>query len=949
MKHVLRWCAALVALALALPAQAAEATKISDVAHSVFFRGGSGTRGAAGTNGGHASDRYFNGDFTDYTYCNGNGTTELVVDVSHIVTDPDGQAYVTDVLIGHQGNAQYSLYYTNEPEPENLETYATDPRTWTPIAGADHVQEAGTKTYGVNDFATAVKYVFNTCPNWTTHLAEIEVQGYEYVPPKAVKISAVGRSVFFRGGSGTRGAAGTNGGHASDRYFNGDFTDYTYCNGNGVTELVIPTTGLDDQGTDTGVAWYVTDFKVGHQGNAQYSLYYTDEPEPANLETYASDPRTWTLIAGADHVQEAGTKTFGVNAFATAVKYVFNTCPNWTTHLAEVEVWAMDPSSITCLHPNMTDDSPAWTVCKAATCTENGFEERFCPDCGARFEREVPLSKLGHDFVATLTAPGTAAGYGSGYVECSRCNEFHIEFNGNHVDLTTLGGPPINGIVQYTDLYASSLGAEDGGIKPVYMMDNLWDNGWGHAYYFAECSSNEYAQYSFGTTIELTQIEYSVINEYQTVYFSSYDPATDEETLLKTILIEKNTNEGAPGYQRATVYFQSDDPSQKIFVKAVRMRIGHYVDPDTGEVTNYIGYNYGAHDRHTIICEFHPWGTIEGAGKLLSVAQIGDNGYDSVTNAISAITGGLATGTTIILQKSTAEDIVIPAGTNVTINLNGNSITNVSANAIAVNGTLTVTGSGEVVATGANKAVSVANGGSATLSGGTFRGGVEAAQGGSLVVSQGCLFDTSVPLAYCPDGFMCSAAPNASGLYSIVQRTIPTSATATEEEQAAATAANARVYNDKVQAQFPASNDSGALAFVRVYAEDGSFVTLRTSDGAQTIDTTKLGGAPSRIVAFYGDQVTATEGVDAPALVEEPEVVVENGAVSVNLSVPVVSGLYYAIVGEDGAVLSAINGGAAVSPSDDGVAKPATVTPSAADWGVLRFKVQAQDVPFNQN
>ena len=120
-----------------------------------------------------------------------------------------------------------------------------------------------------------------------------------------------------------------------------------------------------------------------------------------------------------------------MNAFATAVKYVFNTCPNWTTHLAEVEVWAMDPSSITCLHPNMTDDSPAWTVCTAPTCTENGFEERFCPDCGARFEREVPLSKLGHDFVATLTTPGSASSYGSGYVECSRCDEFHLEFNGD--------------------------------------------------------------------------------------------------------------------------------------------------------------------------------------------------------------------------------------------------------------------------------------------------------------------------------------------------------------------------------------------------------------------------------------------------------------------------------------------------------------------------------------
>ena len=546
------------------------------------------------------------------------------------------------MLVGHQGNAQYSLYYTNEPEPENLTTYASDPRTWTPISGADHVQEAGTKTYGVNDFATAVKYVFNTCPNWTTHLAEVEVQGYEYIPPKVVKMSNVGRSIFFRGGSGTRGAAGTNGGHASDRYFNGDFTDYTYCNGSGVTELVIPTTGLDDQGNDTGVAWYVTDFKVGHQGNAQYSLYYTTEAEPANLTSYASDPRTWTLIAGADHVQEAGTKTFGVNAFATAVKYVFNTCPNWTTHLAEVEVWAMDPSSITCLHPNMTDESPAWTVCTAATCTENAFEERFCPDCGARFEREVPLSKLGHNFHYTLTEPGTTTSFGSGYVECTRCDEFHIVFEDDVVDLTTLGGPPINGVVQFTDLTVSSTGAEDGGVKPIYLMDGYWDDGWGHAWYAGTRSHDEWVQFAFGTPIDLTKIEYSVLNQYQTVDFYKYDPDTGVETLLKSISIVKDESEGAPGYQRRTVTFTreaeggeepasggrsasglrsspDDSNASGITVDAIRMRIGDYVDPVTGEETAYIGYNYGR-PYHTIVCEVHPWGTIPGAGKVDSGA-----------------------------------------------------------------------------------------------------------------------------------------------------------------------------------------------------------------------------------------------------------------------------------------------------------------------------------------
>ena len=567
-----------------------------------------------------------------------------MIDVSHIVTDPEGQAYVTDVLVGHKGNAQYSLYYTNEPEPENLTSYASDPRTWTPISGADHVQEEGTKTYGVNDFATAVKYVFNTCPNWTAHVAEVEVQGYEYVPPKTVKISNVDRSVFFRGGSGTRGSAGMNGGDYTGSLFDGTFTDYRVCvcNGSGVTELVIPTTGLDpDTGADTGVAWYVTDFKVGHKGNAQYSLYYTTEAEPANLTSYASDPRTWTLIAGADHVQEEGTKTYGVNAFATAVKYVFNTCPNWTAHVAEVEVWAMDPATTTCLHPNMTDESPAWTVCTPATCTANAFEERFCPDCNERFEREVSLSKLGHDFFYTLTEPGTTTSYGSGYVECSRCDEFHIVFDGDIVDLTTLGGPPINGVVQFTDLTVSSTGAEDGGIKPDYLIDGKWSAAWGGAWYAGTLSHDEWVQFAFGTPIDLTKIEYSVLNQYQTVDFYKYDPTNGVETLLKSISIVKDESAGAPGYQRRTVTFTreaeggegpspaptfdpaptaDDSNASGITVDAIRMRIGDYVDPATGEVTKYIGMNY-ARPYHTIVCEVHPFGTIPGAGKVDSGAK----------------------------------------------------------------------------------------------------------------------------------------------------------------------------------------------------------------------------------------------------------------------------------------------------------------------------------------
>ena len=560
----------------------------------------------------------------------------IIVDFSGYVTSIDKQpvVYISEIIVVSKGKGKYTLF-----------TLSEDGTTWKVVPGAQSVQAtAGSVSHSVGVRTKQVKYVFNETNG--EDLCELEIWGWRSGPGK---ISKLDRSIFFRGGSGTRGAAGTNGGHYTDRYFNGDFTDYTYCNGSGTTELVIPTTGLDGQGNDTGVAWYVTDFKVGHQGNAQYSLYYTTDSEPEwtynqnGTIAAASDPRTWTLITGADHVQEAGTKTYLVNKNATAVKYVFNTCPNWTTHLAEVEVWAMDPEDIPCLHTNLDLATATWTVCTPATCTENAFEECFCPDCGFRFEREVPLSKLGHDFVATLTRAGRHDSWGSGYVTCARTLEdpdthettwscdFRIDFDGEDVDLTTLGGPPINGVVQYTDLTVSSVGAEDGGIKPIYLMDNAWGNGWGGAFYFGTCSVNEYLQYAFGTTIELTKIEYSVINEYQTVYFYKYDPATGVETLLTTIPIEKivtyedredpETGEvtqvnTSPGYQRLTVDFFVTDKSKKTFVDAIRMRIGDYVDPETGIVTVYRGYNYGANDRHTIVCEIHPWGTIQWAGPL---------------------------------------------------------------------------------------------------------------------------------------------------------------------------------------------------------------------------------------------------------------------------------------------------------------------------------------------
>ena len=50
---------------------------------------------------------------------------------------------------------------------------------------------------------------------------------------EAVKLSSLGRSIFFRDNKGIRGSAGTNGGTYTDQFFNGSFTDYGYQNAAG--------------------------------------------------------------------------------------------------------------------------------------------------------------------------------------------------------------------------------------------------------------------------------------------------------------------------------------------------------------------------------------------------------------------------------------------------------------------------------------------------------------------------------------------------------------------------------------------------------------------------------------------------------------------------------------------------------------------------------------------
>lgn len=98
------------------------------------------------------------------------------------------------------------------------------------------------------------------------------------------------------------------------------------------------------------------------------------------------------------------------------------------------------------------------------------------------------------------------------------------------------------------------------------------------------------------------------------------------------------------------------------------------------------------------------------------VAAIGSTGYKTLADAVTA-----ADNTTVTLLKDTTENVTIPAGKTITLDLNGHKLTNASGHTITNNGNLTVTGSGTVDnITHAKAALYNNTGATATLNGGTF-------------------------------------------------------------------------------------------------------------------------------------------------------------------------------------------------------------------------------------
>lgn len=101
-------------------------------------------------------------------------------------------------------------------------------------------------------------------------------------------------------------------------------------------------------------------------------------------------------------------------------------------------------------------------------------------------------------------------------------------------------------------------------------------------------------------------------------------------------------------------------------------------------------------------------------GENAAVANAGAN-YNTLANAISSADSG----GTVTLLKDTKEDITIPAGKIITLNLNGMTLTNVDDHTILNNGNLTITGTGRVDNISHAKGA-LYNKGTVVINGGTF-------------------------------------------------------------------------------------------------------------------------------------------------------------------------------------------------------------------------------------
>ncbi len=371
---------------------------------------------------------------------------------------------------------------------------------------------------------------------------------------------------------------GFGGGPNMNNLFNGRFgTDYVY----------LPNMGQDGGGyliidftSKLATGYYITEIKIGSGGTNPYSLYWSP------------NGTTWNNVAdqeGGTAETAGSTLVYAIGEIATHVKLVFHRTPRWnysTPQISEIQVWGIDPAEMACTHRAWSD----WEVVRPATCTSRALEMHYCLQCNEEETREAGMP-LGHDYVTHLDKGGKCNRFGRGSITCTRC-DWVADFPEPR-DLYAFGGEAELYKVQLVDMTASSENHAAWGTGLAKAHDNNWTSG----YWSNVGREDAWIEFAFGTTIDITAVEFSVHNHAQTIKFYSRDGET--ETFLSEVEIVPDESEDAPATQRMTVHF-TETP-----VSALRVRI-----------FDEIGIEVWS-SMCVILYEIHPYGTVKGAGLLL--------------------------------------------------------------------------------------------------------------------------------------------------------------------------------------------------------------------------------------------------------------------------------------------------------------------------------------------
>lgn len=529
---------------------------------------------------------------------------------------PDKEVYVSRLEVTHKGNANYSLY-TSE-----------DGSTWTPVEGASSVTHVGTASYSVSRTAGLVKFTFDTSAGeYAPSLDEIEAWGYLKAKAKVVSNTS-NASMCAKNGSGmtSNGQGGWNSWWG--RLFDGNLTNYQMWPKADPGGYALVDFTRNDGSEGALKEYFVTELKVSSTGTKKFTLQYSIDGE------------NWIDVDGAVNVAYEGVATFTVAKTVKKVRYIF-VDGSWNdfedSYLAEFQVWGIDPNDAPCDHPSYSE----WILgAVPATCTERAMDSRICLQCGERFTRISDNPPLGHDYVTTVLQPGRFScrgdfpdrrRYGAGSIACSRCS-FRLDFP-TALDLVTntVGGMAICGIkkenvIRFTDLSVSSENHPEYGPAANRIIDGDWSLNKEYPHWYSAGTENQYADFEFGTTINLSAVEFAVYNHGYSLEFCSVDDETGTVSPFGSFTVVKD--ESAPGttiepvlmvdpgtgretevlirkewtdkYQRITIPF-FETP-----VKHLRIRI---VDDEPISV-------WGATSIRVL--EIHPWGTVLGASDYLS-------------------------------------------------------------------------------------------------------------------------------------------------------------------------------------------------------------------------------------------------------------------------------------------------------------------------------------------